>query len=62
MEIVDNAVVVAVPGAMDAGLFDALFWASLALSLALAFVAAYPVNRFLVARGLGHAIAHGVHG
>jgi hypothetical protein len=47
---------------MDAGLFDALFWASLALSLALAFVAAYPVNRFLVARGLGHAIAHGVHG
>jgi len=62
MELVDNAVVVAVPGAMDAGLFDVLFWASLALSLALAFVAAYPVNRVLVARGLGHAIAHGVHG
>src|SRR5205807_849445 len=50
MEIVDNLVVLAVPGAMDAGLADILFWGSLALSLALAFVAAYPVNRWLISR------------
>ena len=59
MEIVDNLVVLTVPGAMDAGLADILFWGSLALSLALAFVAAFPVNRWLIARGLGHAVAHG---
>lgn len=62
MEIVDNAVVLAIPGAMDAGLADILFWASLAVSLVLAFVAAYPVNRWLIARGLGHAVAHAGHG
>jgi hypothetical protein len=61
MEIVDNVVVLAIPGAMDAGLADVLFWGSLALSLALAFVAAFPVNRWLIARGLGHAVMHGVH-
>jgi hypothetical protein len=61
MEIVDNLVVLAVPGAMDAGLSDILFWGSLALSLALAFVAAFPVNRWLIARGLGHAVMHGLH-
>lgn len=61
MEIVDNLVVLAVPGAMDAGLGDILFWGSLALSLGLAFVAAFPVNRWLIARGLGHAVAHGAH-
>jgi hypothetical protein len=61
MEIVDNVVVLAVPGAMDAGLGDFLFWGSLALSLALAFVAAFPVNRWLIARGLGHAVMHGAH-
>ena len=61
MEIVDNLVVLAVPGAMDAGLGDVLFWGSLALSLALAFVAAFPVNRWLIARGLGHAVMHGAH-
>jgi Domain of unknown function (DUF4396) len=61
MEIVDNVVVLAVPGAMDAGLADFLFWGSLALSLALAFVAAFPVNRLLIARGLGHAVMQGVH-
>ena len=60
MEIVDNLVVLAVPGAMDAGFADILFWGSLALSLALAFVAAFPVNRWLITRGLGHAVAHGV--
>ena len=61
MEIVDNLVVLAVPGAMDAGLGDVLFWGSLALSLALAFVAAFPVNRWLINRGLGHAVMHGMH-
>jgi Domain of unknown function (DUF4396) len=61
MEIVDNLVVLAVPGAMDTGLGDILFWGSLALSLALAFVAAFPVNRMLIARGLGHAVVHGAH-
>jgi hypothetical protein len=61
MEIVDNLVVLAVPGAMDAGLGDILFWGSLALSLALAFVAAFPVNGWLIARGLGHAVVHGAH-
>ena len=61
MEIVDNLVVLAVPGAMDTGLGGILFWGSLALSLALAFVAAFPVNRMLIARGLGHAVVHGAH-
>jgi len=61
MEIVDNLVVLPVPGAMDAGIADVLFWGSLALSLALAFVAAFPVNRWLIARGLGHAVVHGAH-
>jgi hypothetical protein len=61
MEIVDNAVVVAIPGAMDAGLADVLFWGSLAVSLALAFVVAFPVNRWLIGRGLGHAVVHGMH-
>jgi hypothetical protein len=62
MEVVDNAVVVAVPGAMDAGLTSALFWGSLALALAVAFVVALPVNRWLMARGRGHAVVHSVHG
>lgn len=61
MEIVDNLVVLAVPGAMDAGLADFLFWASLAVSLAVAFVAAFPVNRWLIVHGLGHAVVHGSH-
>lgn len=61
MELVDNAVVLAIPGAMDASLGDILFWGSLAVSLALAFVAAYPVNRWLIARGLGHAVVHAGH-
>jgi hypothetical protein len=61
MEIVDNLVVLAVPGAMDAGLGDILFWGSLALSLAFAFVAAFPVNRWLINRGLGHAVMRGMH-
>ena len=61
MEIVDNAVILVVPGAMEAGLGDPLFWGSLAFALAVAFVAAYPVNRWLIARGRGHAVAHNHH-
>jgi uncharacterized protein DUF4396 len=61
MEIVDNAIVLAVPGAMAAGLGDVTFWWSLALGLALAFVAAFPVNRLLIARGRGHAVVHAHH-
>jgi hypothetical protein len=64
MEIVDNAIVVAVPGAMDAGLGDLLFWGSLSFALAVAGVVALPVNRWLIARGRGHAVVHetGIHG
>jgi hypothetical protein len=64
MEIIDNVVVVVIPGAMDAGLGDLLFWGSLAFALSVAFVAAVPVNRWLIARGKGHAAVHrtGVHG
>jgi hypothetical protein len=64
MEIVDNAIVLAVPGAMEAGLDSTLFWGSLAFALAVAGVAAVPVNRWLIARGKGHAVVHetGIHG
>jgi hypothetical protein len=58
MEIVDNLVMVAVPGAMDAGLDSALFWGSLAFALLVAGAVALPVNRWLIARGKGHAVAH----
>jgi hypothetical protein len=61
MEIVDSLIVVAIPGAMAAGLLDPLFWGSLALSLLVAFVVALPVNRWLISRGLGHAVVHGAH-
>ncbi len=61
MEIVDNAVMVAIPGAMDAGLGTLLFWGSLALSLVVAGLAAFPVNRWLIARGRGHAVVHRLH-
>jgi hypothetical protein len=61
MEIMDNAVVLAVPGAMDAGLGDVLFWGSLAASLVVAFVITVPVNRALIARGKGHAVVHQFH-
>ena len=61
MEIVDNAFVLLVPGAMAAGLSDGLFWWSLGVSLAIAFVAAFPVNRALIARGRGHAVVHAHH-
>ena len=61
MEIVDNLVMLTVPGAMDAGLADLLFWASLAFSLVVAFVVTVPVNRAMIARGKGHAVAHAYH-
>ena len=61
MEIVDNGVVLIVPGAMDAHLDSPLFWGSLALALAIAWVVAFPVNRWLIARGQGHAVVHGKH-
>jgi hypothetical protein len=61
METVDNLIVLLVPGAMAAGLDDPLFWGSLLLGLVVAFAAAFPVNRWLIARGRGHALAHGAH-
>ena len=62
MEIVDNAVMVLIPGAMEAGLGSLLFWGSLAFALGVAFVAAFPANRYLIARGRGHAVVHQYHG
>ena len=61
MEVVDNGFVLLVPGAMDAGLGDFLFWWSLAIGLFIAFWAAFPVNRVLIARGRGHAVVHQHH-
>ena len=61
MEIVDNALMLVIPGAMDAGLTEFRFWASLALSLIIAGMAAFPVVRWLIARGRGHAVVHKYH-
>ena len=61
MEIVDNAVMLVIPGAMDAPLTSLLFWGSLAFALVVAGLAAYPVNRWLIARGRGHACVHAHH-
>ena len=61
MEIVDNAIILVIPGAMDAGLDSLLFWGSLAVALAIAWVVAFPVNRWLISRGRGHAVVHGKH-
>ena len=61
MEIVDNAIILAIPGAMDAGLDSLLFWGALAFALAVAFVVALPVNRALIAKGRGHAVVHQYH-
>lgn len=61
MEIVDNAFMLVIPGAMDARIDSLHFWASMAASLAVAGIAAYPVNRWLIARGKGHAVAHSHH-
>lgn len=62
MEVVDNAVMAAVPGAMDAGLVNVTFWLAMMLALTAAFLAAYPVNRALLRRGRGHALTHAHHG
>ena len=64
MEVVDNAILVLIPGAMEAGVGDVLFWGSLAVALVIAGFVAFPVNRRLIARGKGHAVLHetGIHG
>jgi ribose/xylose/arabinose/galactoside ABC-type transport system permease subunit len=61
MEVVDNATVAVIPGAMNAGLVNPVFWMSLFVSLFLAFWAAFPVNRYLISKGKGHALAHNGH-
>jgi hypothetical protein len=61
MEIVDNAVMLSIPGAMEAGIGGIVFWASLAGALAVAFVVTLPINRFMISRGKGHAVVHSVH-
>jgi hypothetical protein len=61
MELVDNAILLVIPGAMAASIATPLFWASLALALAIAWVVTFPVNRWLIARGRGHAVVHGAH-
>ncbi|KQW47742.1 hypothetical protein ASC77_15040 [Nocardioides sp. Root1257] len=61
MEIVDNGFMLAIPGALDATLSDALFWVSLAAGLAVAFVVTVPVNHWMIGRGLGHAVVHQMH-
>jgi Domain of unknown function (DUF4396) len=64
MEVVDNAIMLAIPGAMEAGLTNTLFWGSLSVALAVAGAFAYPANRWLIARGKGHVAVHetGIHG
>jgi len=61
MELLDNAVILAVPGAMEAGLTSLLFWASLAGSLVVAFLLTTPINRWMISRGKGHAVVHQYH-
>jgi len=61
MELADNGFVLLVPGAINAGLNTSLFWISLVVSLGVAFIAAYPVNRYLIQRGKGHAVVHEFH-
>jgi hypothetical protein len=61
MEVVDNAIMIVIPGAMQAGLKTALFWGSLAAALRRAGAAAFPVNRWLISRGKGHAVVHSHH-
>ena len=61
MEVTDNAMLLAIPGAMHAAWTDVLFWGSLAVSLAVGFAATFPVNRWLIARGRGHALVHASH-
>ena len=62
MELVDNALMVVIPGAMDAGLTDLLFWGSLTVAMVVAGIVAFPVNRWLIGQGKGHALVHAHHG
>lgn len=62
MELVDNTVVAIIPGAMESGIVNPIFWLSMSLALSAAFFAAYPVNKFLLSRGRGHALLHKYHG
>ena len=62
MEVVDNAVMASIPGAMEAGLVNSIFWVGMMIALTAAFFAAYPVNRYLLQRGKGHALTHEYHG
>ncbi|MCI0581879.1 MAG: DUF4396 domain-containing protein [Chloroflexi bacterium] len=61
MEVVDNGIILVVPGAMDAGIDSLLFWGALAIGFAVAWLVTYPINRWLIARGRGHAVLHGAH-
>ncbi len=61
MELVDNAVMLAIPGAMESGIVNPLFWISMMIALSAAFAAAYPLNRYLLLRGKGHALTHQYH-
>ena len=61
MEIIDNAIMLSVPGAMDAGIASALFWGALAFSLFVAFLLTTPINRWMIGRGRGHAVVHAYH-
>ena len=61
MEIVDNAIMLLIPGAMEAGLDNFRFWGSLAVALLIAGAASYPVSRWLIQRGRGHAVVHSHH-
>ena len=62
MELVDNVVMALIPGAMDAGLVNPIFWIGMMIALTVAFIAAFPVNRYLISRGKGHAVVHKHHG
>lgn len=61
MEVVDNAVMAVIPGAMDSGLVNPIFWLSMMLALSVAYIAAFPVNRYLLSKGKGHALTHKYH-
>jgi hypothetical protein len=61
MEVVDNAIMLVIPGAMEAGLTNLLFWGSLTVALLIAGAVAYPVNRWMIGRGAGHAVVHEHH-
>jgi hypothetical protein len=61
MEVVDNAIMLLIPGAMEAGLTNLLFWGSLTVALLIAGAFAYPANRYLIRRGRGHAVVHRYH-